>query len=76
MIWACASVFLILPTLAWLFQLIDRRETNAMLHEFMERWPNRCPICWHHRMGVVHGHEQPGTKPGEHDCIERGHDRA
>lgn len=52
---------------------VARRTTDRMLREFVEIWPEGCPICAYHRFGVMHGHVDPHEepRPAPHQCKER-----
>lgn len=51
-------------------RLTGRAAARQLLADFQATFPGRCPLCSHHRYGVIHGHAKPGTRPPPHDCPE------
>jgi len=71
--WAWALGFTVVGLVVGYFgwNLWNTIETNKMIDVFMKSFPGRCPICAYHRFGLQEGHERPGSRPEEHDCLER-----
>lgn len=38
--------------------------------------PGACPVCSFHRFGLMHGYENHGSRPQEHDCPEAPREEA
>jgi hypothetical protein len=50
--------------------ITGKARARRMLDEFVQRFPDRCPICSHHRYGLRHGHTSE-PEAGPHYCPER-----
>ena len=52
------------------------RWANKFIQEFVEVFPDRCPVCAFHRYGVSHFMIPPSTPVAEHSyCPEVNHGR-
>lgn len=64
-------IALVVMLVAWaIAQLVLAHQVRKLCEEFAERFPGRCLICFYHKYGFLHGHEDlPRPKP--HHCIEK-----
>lgn len=48
-----------------------RRDDEAWLAAFRRAFPEACPLCSYHRMGIHHGDVEPSPVPTHPNCPER-----
>jgi hypothetical protein len=61
-----AAVGLVYGVVFWRWRL---KYYDAVIHEWIRKFPGRCLVCSLHQYGYYFGHEKFPLPP-EHDCIE------
>jgi hypothetical protein len=60
------------PVIYWIVIRVAERMTARWISEFVELFPDRCPVCAFHRFGVTHGFLDPRVEPPPtHSCKEK-----
>lgn len=51
----------------------EQQQAAEWIETFRNAFPDACPACSYHRMGIHHGHARPGSIPPPHpSCPEAG----